>query len=437
MILKYASTDWIGSNRIYYNEKTNDIVFDPEGFNNYLRFGYSIFGQTPLKNVKFLEANSCIYLDSNQNLVVEKGKDIALEKLGNSSTIDDTLEYMEADIKRNTKGAGENYILPLSGGYDSRIIAYFCDNKEKTQAYTYGISADESKSYEVLFAKAVAHQLGISWKRIDLTHYHKYLDKWDEYYGPSVHAHGMYHMEFYDEIKKIVPNGKVMSGIIGDIWAGSINIGSIECKSELIKLGYTHGISIADDISRLGGGGELENIFWNSNKNDLKDERYRVLTSMRLKMALLSYLYLVPQQTGYLTYTPFLNMDMAMKMLNLPMEKRKNRIWQKEFFDKVGLNFSKLNHKSDYVNIQELKALKTVPLKPLDENLLNEVVKMDYVKNVNNQVLKNVVLTIPNSGSKAISGLNTVIMKKNKKIRDAYYSYLILKPIENVLKKRK
>ena len=61
-------TDWLASTPIFYNQKTGSVSanihdvmpsagefsFHPEGLYNYLDFGYSVFGQTPLADVQFL-----------------------------------------------------------------------------------------------------------------------------------------------------------------------------------------------------------------------------------------------------------------------------------------------------------------------------------------------------------------------------------------------
>ena len=65
--MKHYETDWLNTKPVFYNEKTkkvsyniNDVIdyanleFDPEGLGNYLDFGYSVLGHTPVKGVKFL-----------------------------------------------------------------------------------------------------------------------------------------------------------------------------------------------------------------------------------------------------------------------------------------------------------------------------------------------------------------------------------------------
>ncbi|MDD3608051.1 MAG: hypothetical protein PHQ20_04680, partial [Candidatus Moranbacteria bacterium] len=84
---KIFKTDWLASRPVFYNEKTlkisyniNDVIdyknleFHSEGFNNFLDFGYSVFGQTPIKNVKFLRHSSEIFV-KNGKLKIAKHPD--------------------------------------------------------------------------------------------------------------------------------------------------------------------------------------------------------------------------------------------------------------------------------------------------------------------------------------------------------------------------
>ena len=84
-LLERAETDWLASIPVFYNEKNckisnqildvidfNKFEFDSEGLCNYLRFGYSILGQTMIKNVKFLHPNSVIEKRENKLQIFTK-----------------------------------------------------------------------------------------------------------------------------------------------------------------------------------------------------------------------------------------------------------------------------------------------------------------------------------------------------------------------------
>ena len=64
----------------------------------------------------------------------------------------------------------------------------------------------------------------------------------------------------------------------------------------------------------------------------------RVFTVVRLRLTLLSYLLSVPASLGLRARAPYLDIDLAMRMLTLPAEQRKERRWQREFFARQGVD---------------------------------------------------------------------------------------------------
>lgn len=88
MILDHAQTDWLGSKPVFYNEKTKKISYDieevidysnlefhTEGLRNYLKFGYSVWEQTPIKHVKFLRYASEIRKNEDGELEIKRLSD--------------------------------------------------------------------------------------------------------------------------------------------------------------------------------------------------------------------------------------------------------------------------------------------------------------------------------------------------------------------------
>lgn len=450
MIYEKAETDWLASESIFYNEKLgiisnciNEVIdygnlcFHPEGLNNYLQFGYSVLGQTLIKDVKFLQANQKIYKNDRGKIIVEDKQDPVEEKIGIESRSEDVFDYMAYVIERECQKARKKIILPLSGGWDSRLLAHFCPRKQDILAFTYGISKESSHSSEVLLAKRTAENLQIRWEEIKLGKYHTLLDEWDKLYGVATHAHGMYQMEFYQKILKDIPadEGTVLSGIIGDAWAGTVYVDRIKGIEDFVKLGYTHGINADLSCSNLSCTYELREEFFVKNRERLKDRNWNVVFAMRNKLLLLSYLLKIPQVLGMTTVQPFLDLDLAIKMVNLPWSEKEGRKWQRDYLEKHHLLFENDMGFMDRTNMLDLKALLNVPLRPLDANLLSEVIRKDYVEWININVGKKPILY---GKARSISGKvkNAIGMVYDKKILKAYSGYLVLKPIENLLKRR-
>src|SRR5690606_19330280 len=134
-------------------------------------------------------------------------------------------------------------VIPLSGGMDSRLLLWCIRDKARVRAYTYGLSKDQGQSTEIVHARILAERLGIRWEQITLGHFHRYFPEWYAHFGLATHAHGMYHFEFYTNIRERLAGGQAfLSGIVGDAWAGSFSPPSINSADELLSLGLTHGM---------------------------------------------------------------------------------------------------------------------------------------------------------------------------------------------------
>ncbi len=110
------------------------------------------------------------------------------------------------------------WILPLSSGLDSRLIAGVgAELGVDIYTYTWGSRASSDKTC----AHQIAHALDLPWKWIDLdTDYlAKYTRQWADLFGSAMHFHGMYQMPFLDTLDS-EPSGPIVSGFIGECLAG-------------------------------------------------------------------------------------------------------------------------------------------------------------------------------------------------------------------------
>ncbi|MGB4775437.1 MAG: hypothetical protein WBP45_09710, partial [Daejeonella sp.] len=105
-------SDWLGSNPVFYNDKTgktsnniNEVIdfenleFHPEGFNNYINFGYSVFEQTPVKNVKILRYSSRLLINEKNKFEVEHLNDPVELWSSKVSQEDDVLDILSTTVK--------------------------------------------------------------------------------------------------------------------------------------------------------------------------------------------------------------------------------------------------------------------------------------------------------------------------------------------------
>ena len=450
-------TDWLGSEPVFYNVKTNqaskninevilieeDLKFHSEGLYNYLEYGYSVFEQTPLKDIKFLPPASQLIRGNDGKLFVKNLDDPVEKWINFKLTEKNIIDLVCERVQKWEKSlpANQEIILPLSGGYDSRFLLWCLKDKEKVRAFTYGISKNQNNSTEVVYANALVQHYNLNWKQIHLGNFHNFFDEWDKEFGISTHAHGMYHLEFYKKINQIINKEcGFLSGIFGDVWAGNVPKVKIQSPKDLIKLSYAHGLRADSSklkiIKKKNNTNILRDQFWINNNKKLSDYRYQIIYTVRQKMILISYLMRLPRLFGFKTWSPFLDIDIAMAIVNLPEDRRINRKWQREFFQKEGLDLESKNIKINNRNFLDLLATKNHPLKPLDINLLNDFFEEKYLKWINRNInlnflniLKLKLINIPKIGRfLKILGARGYI--------EAYSAYLCLKPIEKLLKKK-
>jgi hypothetical protein len=295
-----------------------------------------------------------------------------------------------------------------------------------------------------VYARRLSEILGSRWEQIPLGDFHKYFEDWEKLFGVSTHAHGMYHLEFYNKILPKVERGNpFLSGIIGDAWAGNVNIPVLKRCVDVKRLGYTHGLQADSVQNMLPAEQSLLSGYWEIQKFRLEDIRFCVVEAMRFKLILLCYLKIAPRIFGFQWWSPFLDIDIAMAMLNLPTAHRRRRLWQKEFFQKVGLDLESLNLQATHQNTLNLQGQNRSPVKPLDVNLLRQVIRPDYVDWINQNIvncqsnLKDKVLSRLLRVRKVGGALRRLGLTDNARRQiAAYNAYLVLLPIENMLRRR-
>lgn len=347
-----VTTDWVGSNPVFYNTETkacssnihnvidySNLDLDPDGVHDYFDFGYSVFGNTPIKNVKFLQPHSTLTI-SEKELVVEENEDPVLKYLDKVSTPDKVLDNIKSSVLEWQRNNDKQVVIPTSAGHDSRLLNYMVEDKPKVHTFGYGVTPAQHDCIEVVHAQALSNILGTKYEHIPLGNFHEECDHWYGLYGPSLHLHGMYHTEFYKNIKeKLGDNVKILSGIVGDLWAGKV-APVANSPHDIIELGLPHAQFDARIIIQrcnLQRTKDTKSEYFEKHKELLQNPKYCIIALVRLKMMLLRYLVEVPRSLGLECWSPFLDIDIAMGMLNLPPELRANRKWQKDFFREAGI----------------------------------------------------------------------------------------------------
>lgn len=186
IIYNYADNIYIFSDKlrlfpIFYSIKKNIITdnideikekkYDNVNKQIFDIIGYTLGKETLYEDIYQTEGGKCINI-SNNNIIDEiiywrYHYNTSIEFIENKKLFFDKLDHMYLKIigRLINYAAGETIVLPLSGGSDSRLIAYYLNRLGYKDIITYTYGKKESK--EVLISKKVAEYLGLKWNFIE------------------------------------------------------------------------------------------------------------------------------------------------------------------------------------------------------------------------------------------------------------------------------
>jgi len=190
------------------------------------------------------------------------------------------------------------------------------------------------------------------------------------------------------------------------------------------------------DYLKINYESTIKITFYEKYRKILNNDKLKAIFSMRIKLILLSYLTQIPEYFGMPVWTPFLNFDIVRSILNINDKRRIKRIWERDFFRKVGLNLEDMGLKSIKSNQLDYAVAKNFKFEPIDIDLMAEFIDKKRLFEVNKclsrvnlfEVLKNELLFIPKIG-----GIMRRIGYENNYLK-ALYEYFVIKAIEKGLK---
>jgi hypothetical protein len=450
-------TDWLGTEPVYYNETTgavshsiNDVVdfadleFDPEGFNGFLDRGYSAFGLTPVRHVKYLAPWSRLTLEDDGRLTIESIADEKglADRLEDQRSEAEVIEILRGLVERWERSVEGDIVVPTSGGYDSRLLNLMIGDKSRIRSFTFGVSDRQHDSSEVAKARLLAERLGTRWERVPIGYFNLYIEDWDRIFGACMHAHGMYHLEFFTHVLARVGAGRpVLSGWDIDVFSGQDKTAAPPLRrpsdvETLIWRRFCHGDSSQSLLEQTH---DVRDAYFEDKRELLASRRMRTVEAVRFRTLWLHFLKRLPEHLGLPTYCPGNDFELATAMLSLPLERRRDRRWVADFFVSQGQSLWQAGGTSSYwINYY---ALRHVPPRPLDERLLGEVVKPEYVRWANANVSWKGLWS---EGLERLQGVHG-LRRGAHWVRDrglgnrrteAYFAYLTLWPIESLLRRR-
>ena len=230
--------DWLGSIPVFYTSigrgrvastlepvtvaaagYTSDDFFLP-GLVSLLINGHFISDWTLYNDMKVVPPDSAVEWDE-KGIRVKELWTVEPSQSRWESGWDDLVDEMHDASRRavaETLNGQSTWILPLSSGLDSRLIAgVAAEVGVDAHAFAWGAA----NTTDVVYSRQIAKTLNFPWKRIDLPgdFLFQYTPRWAKWFGSAMHFHGMYQMSFLDKIAT-EPSAPIVSGFIGDILAG-------------------------------------------------------------------------------------------------------------------------------------------------------------------------------------------------------------------------
>lgn len=266
----FRQTQPIAASNILLTLGADERKLSRAGLYALLRLGHPIWNETAWDSIGQLTPDSFLSIDAedHSHQVIStafNARESAHAVGATRSRRTKQLRDLNVELVRDSLENQELIVLPLSSGYDSRmILAALSDSpalRERTVAMTYG----PSRGIEVTSAKALASDAGVRWCHVQIDSDFltpNYLSEVAEIFGASLPMHAMYQIKFWEQVCKVVgPDARqavLTSGFMTGVPAGqhvskmasanSTSLGGLTAfaqskwwtKGELQTLGFDH-----------------------------------------------------------------------------------------------------------------------------------------------------------------------------------------------------
>jgi asparagine synthase (glutamine-hydrolysing) len=337
--------EFVISDDTYYLKENYRCSIDKATVDEFLTTRYVTGDETLLKNVYQVQSGEYLILSKNK-LVNNFYFDYLTHKVSDKSYDNlklDFLNILRELIERMIILAnGRQIVLPLSGGYDSRLIASLLKqaNYENVFCFTYG-SVD---SFEVDISQKVANELGYDWyfikydketvpKNYPQSEEFKKYYKFNSNHVSVFSTQDYFAVKFLHDNKIINTNAIFVPGHSGDFLGGS-HLGKTEIadKDNLIDVIYKKHCSLnkysinsilKSKILSLTNGSQINSKFYYSiDENfNLKERQSKMIVNTNR-----TYEYF-----GYQHAIPLWDKELVIFFRQLPLEYKLNSF----FFNKV------------------------------------------------------------------------------------------------------
>lgn len=217
----------------YLRKQLDNLIFDKKQVNQFKLCGYTLGSETLINNIYEIQSSEALIFQNNKikdsrflfSYSCKKYSSKSYNALKSKSilSINNAFERLVKSLK------GKTAIIPLSGGYDSRLIACMLKKYQFDDVicYTYG----KKNNPEVINSKETAKKLGYKWIFIE---YNEELIKdflthtnFKDYVEQTFHYSSMFFLQEYFSVKylndnELIPSNSVfIPGHSGDLLGGS------------------------------------------------------------------------------------------------------------------------------------------------------------------------------------------------------------------------
>jgi asparagine synthase (glutamine-hydrolysing) len=243
----WAATDRLRNYPLFYTRINGDFVISDDCYiladllpvksldsiasDCFLSIGFTVNNLTLLDSVNQIEAGEYICEGNSFSRIFYHKPSIGILNHSNYYSASEELNKLFNEVLRSHLVALKDKFIavPLSGGYDSRLIASMCAkyHPDNILCYTYGISDNR----EVAPAREAAKRLGLKWINViyDSSLIDGYLNDgyFNDYYPYASNLSSMFYLQDYFAVKYlkvncIIPDDSVfMPGFSGDSLGGS------------------------------------------------------------------------------------------------------------------------------------------------------------------------------------------------------------------------
>lgn len=243
----YAAVDPTRTFPLFYHAKNESIIITDNTYTSSFKdFKKNLETNQQVLGMRFVLGNKTSLLDVYQ---IQAGECISFNKYLKSKTyhnfsispdeLHDEIELLPHQFQNVLSNAikriiesvsGRTLVVPLSGGYDSRLVLslLYKENYKNVICFTYGNNDDE----EVKISKKVAESLGYKWVLFETTknyipNRYLYSNEFENFSKFSYNNVSMIHLQDYLFVKKIhdekmIPDDAIfLPGHTGDVVAGN------------------------------------------------------------------------------------------------------------------------------------------------------------------------------------------------------------------------